>query len=200
MIGNDTDPLRLMRREFADRRQRESVMAQRPTSVSGLDLRLGTAVDADAAAIAALRTAAAQRLTEQFGRGHWSGGVTERGVLPAIRASRVIVARDGGRIVGTLRLATKKPWAIDPKYFTKVDRPLYLTDMAVDPAVQRAGIGRRLLQEAVAAAKAWPADAIRLDSYDAEAGAGPFYVKCGFREVGRATYRGDPLIYFELLL
>ena len=27
-----------------------------------------------------------------------------------------------------------------------------------------------------------------------------FYRKNGFREVGRATYRNTPLIYFELLL
>jgi GNAT superfamily N-acetyltransferase len=175
-------------------------MAQRRASVSGLDLRLATAVAEDAAAIAALRTAAAQRLTEQFGRGHWSGGTTEKGVLSAIRTSRIVVARDRSRVVGTLRLATKKPWAIHTKYFTKVDRPLYLTDMAVDPAVQRAGIGRRLLQEASTVARAWPADAIRLDSYDADAGAGPFYAKCGFREVGRVKYRGNPLIYFELVL
>jgi GNAT superfamily N-acetyltransferase len=175
-------------------------MAHRRVSLSGLDVRLATAVEDDAAAIAAVRTAAAQRLTEQFGRGHWSGGVTEKSVLGAIRTSRVIVARDRRRIVGTLRLATKKPWAIDAKYFTKVDRPLYLTDMAVDPVAQRAGIGRRLLQEASTVAMAWPANAIRLDSYDADAGAGPFYAKCGFREVGRAKYRGNPLIYFELVL
>jgi hypothetical protein len=43
-------------------------------------------------------------------------------------------------------------------------------------------------------------DAIRLDAYDAEAGAGPFYAKCGFEERGRVVYKGDPLIYYELLL
>ena len=72
--------------------------------------------------------------------------------------------------------------------------------MAVDPAVQRRGIGRQLLEAAASVARAWPADAIRLDTYDADAGAGPFYVKCGYREVGRASYRGTPHIYFELLL
>jgi GNAT superfamily N-acetyltransferase len=164
------------------------------------DLRFATAADADAAAIAALRTAVAERLTQDFGPGHWSGAVTEKTVLRSVRSSRVIIARKGGEIVGTLRLATKKPWAIDAKYFTQVRRPLYLTDMAVDPAVQRAGIGRQLLQEAGALATAWPADAIRLDSYDAAAGAGPFYAKCGLREVGRVTYRGTPLIYFERVL
>jgi hypothetical protein len=46
----------------------------------------------------------------------------------------------------------------------------------------------------------WPADAVRLDAYQGPAGAGGFYERCGFREVGRAAYRGTPLIYFELLL
>jgi len=110
------------------------------------------------------------------------------------------VAVDGAEVVGTLRLATKKPWAIDLKYFTRAGRALYLTDMAVDPASQRRGVGRGLLHAAVEVARAWPADAIRLDAYDAAAGAGPFYAACGFREVGRASYRGVPLVYFEKLL
>jgi hypothetical protein len=31
------------------------------------------------------------------------------------------------------------------------------------------------------------------------AGSGSFYAKCGYREVGRVTYRSVPLRYFELL-
>jgi GNAT superfamily N-acetyltransferase len=72
--------------------------------------------------------------------------------------------------------------------------------MAVDPEYQRQGIGRRLLDEARSVARQWPAESIRLDAYDAPAGAGRFYAKCGFREVGRAAYRGVPLVYFELML
>jgi len=49
-------------------------------------------------------------------------------------------------------------------------------------------------------AKAFPADGIRLDSFDAAAGAGPFYARCGFTERGRITYRDAPLIYFEFVL
>ena len=41
---------------------------------------------------------------------------------------------------------------------------------------------------------------IRLDAYDAPAGAGPFYSRCGFREMGRVIYRKVPLVYFEQLL
>jgi hypothetical protein len=57
-----------------------------------------------------------------------------------------------------------------------------------------------LLKEAGAVARAWPADAIRLDAFDADAGAGGFYAKCGWGEVARVTYKKDPLIYFELVL
>jgi predicted N-acetyltransferase YhbS len=81
-----------------------------------------------------------------------------------------------------------------------VKRPLYLTGMAVAVAQQGQGLGRLALEDAVAVAREWPADAIRLDSYDADAGAGPFYAKCGFVERGRVLYRGDPLVYHELLL
>jgi GNAT superfamily N-acetyltransferase len=165
-----------------------------------MTLSFATADDADAAAIAALRTAVAEGLTRDHGRGHWSAGATEQGVLRGIQSSRVLVARDRGGVVATLRLAAKKPWAIDPAYFAGARRPIYLVDMAVEPGRQRQGIGRRLLEEARAVAAAWPGDAIRLDAYDGPAGAGPFYGKCGFREVGRVVYRGTPLVYFELLL
>jgi GNAT superfamily N-acetyltransferase len=159
-----------------------------------------TACEADAAELATLRTAVADHLTRRYGQGHWSAGVTERGELRSIRTSRILIAREDTGIIATLRLATKKPWAIDKAYFTDVPRPLYLTDMAVAPRLQRQGIGRRILEEAKVVAAAWPADAICLDAYDSAAGAGPFYSKSGFREVGRVTYRGVALVYFELLV
>lgn len=168
---------------------------------TGHSLTVTTAGEADAEELAALRTSVAEDLTRQFGRGHWSAAVTERGELRSIESSRILIARGvDGALVATLRLATKKPWAIDKTYFTAARRPLYLTDMAVAPRLQRSGIGARLLEQAKGVAMAWPADAIRLDAYNSAAGAGPFYAKCGFREVGRVTYRGVPLIYFELLL
>ena len=72
--------------------------------------------------------------------------------------------------------------------------------MAVLPTMQRQGIGRRCLTEVRRIAQTWPADAIRLDAYDADAGAGSFYAGCGYTELGRAIYRDTPLIYYELLL
>ena len=97
-------------------------------------------------------------------------------------------------------LATKKPWAIDVSYFTPVKRPVYLTGMAVSVGHRGQGLGRLAVEDALAVAKEWSADAIRLDAYDADAGAGPFYARCGFRERGRVVYKGDPLVYYEFLL
>jgi GNAT superfamily N-acetyltransferase len=165
-----------------------------------VQFRLEPAAPEDAAYIAALHTSVAEHLTRKHGAGPWSSRTTERGVLYALRISRVFVAREGAEIVGTLRLATKKPWAIDPSYFTKCRRPLYLLGMAVAPAKQRQGIGTHLLEQAKEVARAWPADAVRLDAFDSAAGAGAFYAKCGWTEVGRAVYRNTPLIYFEFLL
>lgn len=165
-----------------------------------MKISVTTASEADAPAIAALRTSVAEHLTRKFGKGHWSSCVTEKSVLRTIKTSRVLVARSNRELVGTLRLETKKPWAIDLSYFKSASRPLYLHDMVVTPDRQRRGIGRQLVEEAKAVARAWPSEAIRLDAYDSDAGAGPFYAKCGFLEVGRKTYRGVPLVYFELML
>jgi ribosomal protein S18 acetylase RimI-like enzyme len=154
----------------------------------------------DATVLAALRGAAARELTKQFGEGHWSGQPSERGVVADLRHAEVWVARRGSAVVGTFRLARKKPWAIDRSYFTNCKRPIYLTNMAVRPDYQRRGIGRRCLEHAVERVHDWPGDAIRLDAYQGDGGAGEFYAKCGFREVGRATYRFTPLIYYELLV
>ena len=163
-------------------------------------LKFRDARSADAAAIAGLHNAAAGALTARFGPGHWSTLMTERGAMLAQRHSRVRLGLDGRRVLTVLRLAPKKPWAIDSAYFTTVRRPLYLTGMTVAVANQGGGLGRLAIEDACAVARAWPADAIRLDAYDGAAGAGGFYARCGFAERGRVAYKGNPLIYFELLL
>ena len=161
---------------------------------------IATATADDAEAVAEVRNGAAERLTREFGRGHWSGFASAQNVLRGIDSSRVLVARDGAVIVGTLRVTPRKPWAMELHYFTSSSRPLYIVDMAVSPPMQRTGAGRQLIDAAVQLAIGWQADALRLDAYDHPAGAGGFYEKCGFHEVARASYRGVPLIYYQRLL
>ncbi len=163
-------------------------------------VRFVRAENSDAEAIAALHSAAAADLTARFGKGHWSNGTMAHSVLHSMRHGRHVVGRAGRRIVAVARVATAKPWAIDIAYFTQCKRPLYLTGMAVAPDCQGQGIGRRCLDEAVKLAEQWPGDALRLDAYDAPAGAGPFYARCGFAPRGGAVYRGTPHLYYELLL
>ena len=163
-------------------------------------LTLEPATIAHAAMLAELHTSVADHLTEKHGKGPWSFKTSEKGMLNAMRASQVFLARLGNELVGTLRLTTTKPWAIDTSYFSSAKKPLYLLAMAITPAKQRQGLGKQCLDYAKQIAKTWPADVIRLDAYDAKAGAGEFYERYGFAERGRATYRGAPLIYYELLL
>ena len=158
------------------------------------------ATERDVVAIAKLRVAVAHHLTERFGPGHWSSAGTENGVRLDLRRPGLFVARRGRRIIASLRLASQKPWAIDATYFTPTRAPLYLTNMAVQPDLQRTGVGRACLDDAVRIARRWQAEAIRLDAYDADAGAGGFYERCGFRQVGRVSYRNVPLVYYELLI
>ena len=160
---------------------------------------LTLATHGDAAGVAALLTAAANQLSGLHGEGHWSRESTEKGVLNTMRTSKVFVAKRGNVPVATMTLATKKPWAIDISYFTPRPRVVYMLSMAVDPALQRQGVGRTCIEQILGIARAWPADVVRLDAYDADAGAGGFYASCGFTEVGRVVYRNVPLIYFERL-
>ena len=148
----------------------------------------------DALTLAGLHAAVAESLTRAHGHGRWSSKTSAKGVLHAMRTSRVFVVREGDELVATFRLATKKPWAIDTSYFTPCERPLYLLAMAVTPKRQRQGIGRWCMKEVRRIVEAWPADCIRLDAFDADAGAGEFYARCGCREMVRRVYRGAALI------
>ena len=180
--------------------KRKSLDRINPSDEPCVQLRFRDATLDDVGVIAGLQNAAAGALTARFGEGHWSSLVTERGAALSQRHARVRVGRLGRRVVTVLRLAPKKPWAIDVAYFTPVKRPLYLTGMAVSVAHQRHGLGRLAVEDAHAVAQAWAADAIRLDAYDTEGGAGRFYARCGFQERGRVVYKGNPLRYYELLL
>ena len=165
-----------------------------------MPLTLELAIESDVVEIFALKQAVAEDLTKKFGKGHWSSFGTETGVLRSVKSSALWVARRRTELIAMLSLATRKPWAIDPAYFTACKSPLYLTDMAVASALQGSGIGRECLVDARRIAGDRSAGAIRLDAYDGQAGAGGFYAECGYREVGRVVYRKRALVYYEALI
>jgi GNAT superfamily N-acetyltransferase len=160
-------------------------------------VRFALAAREHADEIANLRTAAGAALAKKHGPGHWAGISTDAGVMRDIRASQVLIVIGRGRIAGTLTLQKKKPWAIDPSFFTAVARPVYLINMAVLPRWQGKGVGRALLKEADRMAVEAGYGAIRLDAYEGPAGAGGFYKRCGYKAAGGKVYKGIPLLYFE---
>jgi len=160
---------------------------------------LTRATAADAPALLELRERTAAHLAAQHGRKRRPSRATVRSVLWEMQRGDVIwVVRKGRALVASLVLGTRKPFSIDASCFTPAEKPIYLTAMNVAPEAQRTGVGRRCLEDVKTIARAWPADAVRLDAFDRADGAGDFYRKCGFREVARIRYRGTPLIYFEL--
>jgi GNAT superfamily N-acetyltransferase len=165
--------------------------------LSTLSFRLAT--EADIPALLKLRLAIDADQAERFGDDRWLTTISEKNVARNLKSSRVVVATRRGRIVGAVRMETKKPWAIDLKYFTPVGKAVYLHDVDVFPELQRSGIGRQLIDRVKETAEAWPVDAIRLDAYDGPSGAGPFYRKCGFKKTGHAVYRSVPLVYYEFV-
>lgn len=165
-----------------------------------INLTIFLATADDAQAIADVITEAAQDLTNKHGQGHWSAVATKKGILTSMSKAKVLVAKVDNKIVGTVRLTSSRPWVIDPAYFTPVNRPIYLVDMAVRPGYQRMGVGRTLIEQAKAMSAALTGDSIRLDAYEGIAGAGGFYEKCGFTEMGHISYKNVPHIYFEWLI
>ena len=166
--------------------------------MNGISFRFAT--EADIAELLELRLAIDGDQQERFGDARYTTTLSEKSVARSLKGSRTVVATRRGRIVGTVRMETKKPWAIDLSYFTPACTAVYLHNVNVDPTLQRSGIGRRLMERVKHVAKEWPVDAIRLDAYDGPSGGGPFYRKCGFTKLGHAVYRGVPLIYYELVL
>jgi len=169
-------------------------------SLTDMALSFRFATEDDIAALLRLRLAVDAEQRRRFGTNRWSTAITEKSVARGLKSSRVLVAEKHGRITGALRMETKKPWAIDLRYFTQVSRAVYLHDVNVEPELQRSGVGRLLIERMKTVAREWPVDAIRVDTYDGLSGAAPFYKKCGFTEVGRAVYRSVPLVYLEFLL
>ena len=163
-------------------------------------LSICIATMSDARALAALRSSVAQGMTRRFGAGHWSACPGRAEVVRQLRASHVLVARQGAELVGTVRLVRALPWAIDSTAFTPVEKPFYVLGLAVAPERRGQGVGRQLMEAAKSTARSRGAQALWLDAYDHEAGAGHFYEKCGFRMAGRTRHGDVPLLYFEWLV
>jgi hypothetical protein len=97
-----------------------------------MTVSLGFATDADIQSLLDLQLAVDADQQRRFGTDRWSTTITDRSIARGLKSSRVLIAKQQERIVGGLRMATKKPWAIDLKYFTPVVKAVSLHDVNVD--------------------------------------------------------------------
>lgn len=81
-------------------------------------IKLQLATPDDVGELIALSAAVAERLRAEFGEGYWVSRATEKGTLFTMRRSNVYIARSRKKIIARVNLSTRKPWAIDTKYFT----------------------------------------------------------------------------------
>lgn len=177
-----------------------------PAGPRGLGLDQSAAIcrqatPGDATVSRAIRFAAAADLSARFGPGHWSqvmplGDIEEKigaGLLYLIEADGSPVATFA---LGDLRIDFYQPaWFADPSADAG-----YLTDFAVLPTRQRQGIGRFALVEIEALCRSRRLSALRFDAYQGPAGAGPFYVKCGYIRRHSNEVRGVGRDYYEKVL
>ncbi len=92
----------------------------------------------------------------------------------------MLLARDGGTIVGTLTLTI---YRIPTGYQARID------DVIVDGAVRGRGIGEALTREAIAVARAHGAKHVTLTSRPARDAANRLYERLGFVRVETNVYR-----------
>jgi ribosomal protein S18 acetylase RimI-like enzyme len=109
---------------------------------------------------------------------------------------------DGDAVIGMLAVAAiGAPFGVpEPAFIDRSIRAARVHWLLVAPERQRRGIGRRLVDAAIAWARANGYEALLLDTTTEQQAAVAFYEALGFSEVGRSTVRRWELVWFKLAL
>jgi ribosomal protein S18 acetylase RimI-like enzyme len=145
-------------------------------------IRKASAVDA--ARIGAIARAAYTKYTSRIGR---EPAPMLADFAAAIAADHVVVIETGGVVDGYIIA-----WPEDDAYF--------VDNVAIDPARQGEGLGRRLIDHAVAEASRLRLPAVRLYTNVAMAENLSMYAHLGFVETHRAVKDGFHRVYLRLTL
>lgn len=115
---------------------------------------------------------------------------TEHLIVEALRASRALtvslVAEKAGEVVGHIAFSPAKINGIDCGWFI-------LGPVAVLPALQKQGIGQKLIKEGLAAIRSLGAQGCAL------VGDPNYYCRFGFRNIPELVFEGVPPEYFMCL-
>ncbi|PUA37618.1 N-acetyltransferase [Paenibacillus elgii] len=111
--------------------------------------------------------------------------------------------REGDRVIGAVVVDRRQSGNYSELPWTdRTGDPACIHRLAVHPAAQGQGIGKRLLQFAEQQARTEGCTSIRLDVFTGNPGAVGMYRRAGYTEVGaiRFPMRKEPYLCFEKLL
>jgi ribosomal protein S18 acetylase RimI-like enzyme len=174
-----------------------------------VSLALRPATPADAAALADLGTRSfvaafgplykandlAAFLAEYRTEAHYLGELADPG-------TRIRLAEEGGSLLGYSLLVLGK--GSDERPAPHPERPAFLSQLYCAPDATGRGVGGALMDQALAEARGWGADAMQLSVFSRNFGAQRFYARYGFTKVADISFwvgnHRDDEFLFELSL
>lgn len=129
-------------------------------------------------------------MQERLGLSHWVPPYPLERLRQDAQNRQVYAVLHANQVIATFTLGTALPRlyekvpAILGMWSTPQPRALYINHLAILPAFQDRGCGRRCVQTIEGMAAEQGCDVIRLDAYSKHEGLQIFYTKLGFRNVG----------------
>lgn len=150
-------------------------------------LPIRPAVDSDIEAITNLLQACAQSMSEQ-GMHHWLGVYDSSSVAANLNSKSVFVLESEGQILGCIALGQQKADYYNDCWPQAPEADFYITQLAVSPAAQGSGYGKKLMQHCLDIVGNARLQLDAVDHYPALIG---FYQKLGFRIIASGIGLGD---------
>ena len=144
-----------------------------------------------------------QDMQARFGLGHWVPAYPLHLMCRDAETKSVYAVREGDQVVATFTVGTSAPPYYDLSMWEDPDaKALYVSRLAVLPALQGKGIGKWCMKTIEQLAAAEGCVAVRLDAYDKHLELHEFYRHLGYRRRGAARfntklYEETGTVFFE---
>jgi ribosomal protein S18 acetylase RimI-like enzyme len=150
-------------------------------------LSIRPAVADDVAAITDLLQACAQSMSDQ-GMHHWLGVYDEVSVAANLNSKSVFVLESEEHILGCIALGQQKADYYQDCWPRAPEADFYITQLAVSPAAQGRGYGKKLMQHCLDIIGKAP---LQLDAVDHYPALIRFYQRLGFQIIATGIGLGD---------
>lgn len=133
-------------------------------------------------------------MQERLGLGHWVPPYPLEKLRQDAERRQVYAVLHTDRVIATFTLGTALPASyrriapILQMWNTPQPRALYINHLAILPALQGRGLGRRCMEAIEDMAMAQGCEVIRLDAYIRHPGLHIFYPRMGYRDVAHVVF------------